>query len=119
MVRLNSNGVIDTSFGTNGKVTDSITLLQLSSMAVQNDGKILVLGGGNPSSFITKRYYSNGSLDNSYGVGGTSYTKIAGLNTYHGPHSLAIRPDGKIIVGGELSANNVSQSAILRYTSDG
>ena len=119
MVRFHSNGIIDSSFGTNGKVTDSITLLQMSSMALQNDGKILVLGDGNPNSFITKRYNSNGSIDNNYGVGGTSYTKIAGLNTYHGPRSIAVRSDGKIILGGALSGNNVSQFAILRNTSNG
>jgi uncharacterized delta-60 repeat protein len=119
MVRYHSNGIIDSSFGANGKVTDSITLLQMSSMALQNDGKILVLGDGNPNSFITKRYNSNGSIDNNYGVGGTSNTKIAGLNTYHGPRSIAIRPDGKIIIGGVLSGNNVSQFAILRNTSNG
>jgi uncharacterized delta-60 repeat protein len=119
MVRYHSNGIIDSSFGTYGKVTDSVTLLQMSSMTLQNDGKILVLGDGNPNSFITKRYNSNGSIDNNYGIGGTSNTKIAGLNTYHGPRSLAIRADGKIIIGGVLSGNNVSQFAILRNTSNG
>ncbi|WP_410965225.1 delta-60 repeat domain-containing protein, partial [Salmonella sp. SAL4435] len=46
MARLNSNGIIDSSFGINGRVRDSIALRSASSMALQADGKILVTGYG-------------------------------------------------------------------------
>jgi len=119
MVRYNGNGIVDSSFGTNGKVADSLTLTWISSMALQNDGKILVCGNGSPNAFITKRYNSNGSIDNNFGNSGTSLTNISGSNTYHGARSIAIRTDGRIIVGGTLNINNISQFAVLRYTHNG
>jgi len=119
MIRYNNNGTVDSSFGTNGKVSDSLTLLQMSSMALQDDGKILVSGNGNPNAFITKRYNSNGSIDNGFSTSGTSQIKIAGANTYHGPRSMAIGADGRIVLGGVLIVNNVHHFAILRYHSNG
>jgi uncharacterized delta-60 repeat protein len=119
MVRCNSNGRIDSTFGVNGKVADSSTLLWTSSMLVQTDGKIVVTGTGSPNAFITKRYGSNGSIDGSFGNAGTAMTQVAGSNTYHGSNSIAIQSDGKVIVGGTLSINNNSQFAVLRYTVNG
>ena len=119
MIRFNSSGIVDSSFGNNGKVVDSLTLLWCSSMALQNDGKILVTGNGNPNAFITKRYNSNGTIDNNFGSNGTTLTKITGSNTYHESNSIGVRSDGRIIVGGSLNINNVSQFAVLRYYSNG
>ena len=120
MVRYNSNGSVDSTFGTNGKVADSLTLSWISSMALQNDGKILVTGdGSNTNAFITRRYNSNGSIDNDFGSSGIALIKISGTNTYHGTRSTTIRPDGRIIVGGTLNINNIYQFAVLRYTLNG
>jgi uncharacterized delta-60 repeat protein len=119
MVRCNSNGSIDSTFGNNGKVADSSTLLWATSMALQTDGKIVVTGNGSPNAFITKRYSSNGNIDNSFGNAGSAITQVTGANTYHGSYSAAIRSDGKVIVGGTISINNNSQFAVLRYTING
>jgi uncharacterized delta-60 repeat protein len=65
VVRFNHNGTLDASFGTNGKVSSQIlnfTAAYPFSMALQNDGKILISGSlvwlssGGPSYYFIARY---------------------------------------------------------------
>ena len=119
MIRYNSNGSVDSSFGANGKVIDSLALLSASAAVLQTDGKILVTGSGTPDGYITKRYQSNGSVDASFGAGGSAITGLTGSGLGHSSRSLAIRSDGKIIVGGTLYTGNSSQFALLRYDNNG
>ncbi len=65
LVRYNSNGALDTTFDTDGKVTTAIDTGYNDygfSVAIQNDGKILVTGRSNDD-VVLVRYNSNGSLD--------------------------------------------------------
>jgi len=55
VLRFDSNGLPDNSFGTNGIVTLDLGFDSGSSLAVQADGKILV-AGSNPNDFILARY---------------------------------------------------------------
>src|SRR5690606_5418572 len=77
LIRLNSNGTIDTGFGTNGVVTrDSGSVIQSGlAFALQPDGKVLHAGSwkviGNVYNRIwIRRYNANGTLDNTFGTGG-------------------------------------------------
>jgi hypothetical protein len=48
LLKLNSNGTLDNSFGTNGittTVNNSITNVTVGKIAIKSDGKILVVGG--------------------------------------------------------------------------
>ena len=72
VVRYNSDGAIDTSFGVNGKIVTDFGLLGDDAYAIslQNDGSIVLSGGSQIyvgpdayTSFATARYTSNGSLD--------------------------------------------------------
>src|SRR5206468_2470288 len=76
LVRYSSDGSLDTSFGTGGKV---LTYLGTSEehatrVVIQPDGKILVAGtssenGVSPTDLVLVRYNSDGSLDTSFGNG--------------------------------------------------
>jgi uncharacterized delta-60 repeat protein len=125
LARINPDGTLDSSFGTGGKATTSFgsaLSAGIQTIAFQPDGKIVAGGyGNNPnlSSFIPSitlaRYNPNGSLDATFGNGGTVVTKVdGGVQTY----SLALESDGKIVVAGCLS-NDVSDFALLRYKSTG
>jgi uncharacterized delta-60 repeat protein len=69
LARYNTNGSLDTSFGTDGKVITNFVDDSVSKLAIQTDGKILAAGsafdlhvsGGN-SDFALARYHSDGSL---------------------------------------------------------
>ncbi|HEY3787906.1 MAG TPA: FG-GAP-like repeat-containing protein [Urbifossiella sp.] len=83
----------------------------VGAIAVQPDGKILVTGGKAYTSanavgdFITVRFNTNGTLDNTFGTKGISEIpfSIGGANTDVG-EGIAIQPDGKIVIGGEVQS---------------
>ncbi len=117
LVRFEPNGALDTTFGLGGKVVtdfvgfgDSVT-----AMAIQSDGRIVAAGGVNvkPNEemevFGIARYNADGSLDQSFGTGGKVTADFAGT-----PNAIALRNDGKIIVGG----SNVD-FALVQYNPDG
>ena len=78
VVRYNTDGSLDTSFGADGTgklVTDigSRTNDQGRSVTVQTDGKIVVAGdsdsGGSLNDFAVVRYNADGTLDTRFGAG--------------------------------------------------
>ena len=123
LVRYNSNGTLDASFGTGGEVTTDFGLLdqgfsfaQAFSLVLQQDGKMVLAGQafiGEGNDFALARYNSNGTLDTSFGTGGKVITDFG--TTSDGAHSIAVQPDGKIVTAG-LARNRF---ALARYNSDG
>ncbi|MBK8465040.1 MAG: InlB B-repeat-containing protein [Chloracidobacterium sp.] len=125
LTRYNSNGSLDTTFGSGGKVTTPIgnTDDLAFSVSIQQDGKIVVGGhsnNGTDADFAVVRYLSNGSLDPAFGNSGKVITPI-GVSHDRGS-SLAIQNDGKIVLTGgsmeSLASNNMDFSAV-RYNTDG
>ena len=119
VVRYNTNGSLDSGFGTGGIVTTSIGDINDygQSVALQSDGKIVVTGysyiGNNPV-LATVRYNSNGTLDNTFGANGKLTTSIGTSQSY--ANSLAIDGNGKILVGGYSSnGSNYSVLTLVRY----
>ncbi|MFN6482592.1 DUF4347 domain-containing protein, partial [Nostoc sp. DedQUE02] len=116
VVRYNSNGTLDTSFDSDGKVTTDIgsgTSDIGRSIALQADGKIIVAGVSN-NNFAVVRYNSNGTLDTDFNITGKVTTDI-GTNSTDNVYSVTVQTDGKIIVAG-VSNNNF---ALVRYDSNG
>jgi uncharacterized delta-60 repeat protein len=103
VARLNPNGTLDTTFGTNGAVTTLFSGQGGRSfgVAIQADGKIVTAGtifGGNASSrFGVARYNTDGSLDPTFGVGGKVEVDFPG--SYDGGYDVAIQGN-KIVVAG-------------------
>jgi len=107
IARLNADGTRDDSFGTEGLVTTPFGTLEDLAYAVviQPDGAIVVAGQASSTTltdFGIVRLLPDGSFDSSFGGAGSliidffSSTDVA--------TSLALQPDGKIVVGG--SARN-------------
>ncbi|MEQ1530731.1 MAG: hypothetical protein ABL925_15560, partial [Methylococcales bacterium] len=124
LLRYNSNGFLDNSFGVNGIVKSDFNGKDdyISSIATQADGKILVVGssGSNATgySMAIARYNSDGSLDTSFsGDGKLSYSFDANSDY---AESVAVQADGKILVAGEtlLKSSNYHY-ALLRLNTDG
>jgi uncharacterized delta-60 repeat protein len=112
-------GQLDPTFGNGGiAITDFGVQYQqdiaaVGGVAIQTDGKIVVVGGVPANngkefpSFAVARYKTNGSLDKTFGVGGIVIT----LSLYGNFTAVAIQPDGKIVAGGGED--------VVRYNSDG
>jgi uncharacterized delta-60 repeat protein len=72
IVRFNTDGSLDRSFGAEGlvEVGSNSSGVYFSSMTVQTDGRIL-LYGSKDQDFFVERHNSNGTLDTSFGIGGS------------------------------------------------
>jgi uncharacterized delta-60 repeat protein len=116
LFRLNTNGTLDTSFGTGGVV--NVAGYGLFGLAIQSNGSIVTVGT-ELGSFQVVRVLSNGGLDPSFGSGGfTTSIVVGGLYGGQGTPdsgSLALQPNGDIVVV-EGSGN---PSLMVRYTASG
>ncbi len=114
MMRFNSDGTLDTTFDSDGKVANTFTG-SITCLAIQGDGKIVV--GGGDTDFRVARFNSDGSLDATFGVGGTQTTDFSGVDHLS---ELVIQSDGKIVVVGTNNpASGDSDFAMARYNVDG
>jgi uncharacterized delta-60 repeat protein len=125
LVRYNSNGSLDTSFGRGGKVTSAIgqgvRLNNVSSLMRQPNGKLVVAGDGSRGSFVyfvLVRYNSDGSLDTSFGRGGKVTTSISQRS--YSASALVLEPDGKLVAAaGTTSAQGSGGFVLVRYNPNG
>lgn len=127
VTRYLANGGLDTTFSFDGKVTVDFggNNDQCNAIALQSDGKIVVVGTTNAagnSDFAIARLDADGTLDTSFG-NGTGKSIVAfdtgGSNADIGAN-VAIQPDGKIVaVGWAGSATNGDNFAIVRLLQDG
>jgi len=128
MVRYNSNGSLDSSFGDGGIVTTTFPEGSYAfDVALQADGKIIAAGtvfvDFNPgessnTDFALARYNPDGTPDATFGNGGQVSTDFLGLED--DAFSVLIQPDGKIVAVG--SANDPAtfyDFAAVRYLSNG
>jgi uncharacterized delta-60 repeat protein len=128
LVRLLPNGKLDPSFGSGGVVAVDRPAGQsflLADVAVDQQGRVLLAGSVRPqptsstpdpliSSAMVRRYNSDGSLDPSFGSGGTVITDFGlqppqiGPTRYSGPavglRSVVVDSEGRpVLTGGSVT----------------
>jgi uncharacterized delta-60 repeat protein len=114
IARLNADGTPDTAFTTN---TGSGANNAVNTFAFQSDGKILV-GGGFPT-FNSAPAYRIARL-NADGTRDTAFTTNTGTGANSNVQTIAVQPDGKILVGGLFTTfNGVTVNRIVRLNADG
>lgn len=116
LVRLNTDGTLDNSFGTGGKVVTPVGLESIiNAIAIQSDGKIVVAGGscsGFPTcEYTLARYNSNGTLDATFGTGGIVIVSDGMFN------AVALQPDGKIVAVGSDQSSQTQR--LIRFNTNG
>lgn len=129
LLRYNTNGTLDKSFGSNGKVITDINGHNNDhgyAVAVQPDGKILVAGYTNNTAdhlvddAVLLRYTSNGVLDATFGNGGVAILAHKNGLSWLRYHSIALQSDGKIVVAGEAHYFSAySDGLVARYNTNG
>jgi uncharacterized delta-60 repeat protein len=117
-VRYNTDGSLDTSFDTDGKVITAIGSIDsyANSIAVQSDGKIVAAGfslDGARYNFAVVRYNTDGSLDTSFDTDGIVTTTIGSGGSY--AYSIAVQSDGKIVAAGSSDDGVKNNFAVVRY----
>lgn len=117
IVRYNQNGTADKTFGNNGKLTVKDAFC--NKIAIQKDGKIVMAGDvavGSQLAFKVWRFTANGNIDSSFGTNGT--TVLLPPNGYAICYSVALQPDGKIVVGG-YDGSFYASLFVFRLTKNG
>jgi uncharacterized delta-60 repeat protein len=113
-------GELDSTFDGDGKVTTDFFGGddRGNDVAIQADGKLVVVGGGGESlRFELARYKLDGSLDPSFGGDGKVVAPFGGEDE---AADVAIQADGKIVAAGRTSVGgNSSNFALARYNPDG
>ena len=117
-------GSLDPTFGVGGKVVTSIGAGEDKAygVALQADNKIVVAGFSfsfdTGKDFVVVRYNEDGSLDETFGVGGIVTTDVQ-LGSDDIAYDLAIQTDGKIVLAGSSDNGSDRDAAIVRYNTDG
>jgi uncharacterized delta-60 repeat protein len=118
LARYNTNGTLDASFGSGGKVVTSFaqySSLEAATLLLQPNGKLIVVGDDNysnqaaPADWVLARYNSDGSVDTFFGNNGVATTVLPGEvgSQFWNGQSAALYPsvgtsnDGKIVVVGD------------------
>ncbi len=140
VVRINTDGTLDTSFGNGGlAVTKVVTTGRnvLSDAFLQPDGKIVAVGWvwdrvlvNQAPDFALVRYNTDGSLDASFGTNGIvkrdlKYSSSNGtpFQSADRAYAASLESDGKIVVVGktEYTFNGIGKDdfTVVRFDSNG
>jgi uncharacterized delta-60 repeat protein len=133
VMRYNSDGSLDTSFDSDGKVITDFTVDSTygttndfaNSVIVQADGKVVIAGsndftvGASRQQFALARYNPDGTLDSQFDGDGKLTTDFNQRNT-NTVNAILVQPDGKLVVAGiSTDTNYKSAFALVRYNVDG
>jgi uncharacterized delta-60 repeat protein len=118
LARYNTDGTLDTSFGSGGKVATDFGLWEGGhAVALQADGKVVVAGFTGVSDiwgdFALARYNPDGTLDPTFGSAGKVVTDFGSAEDV--ARAVAVQPDGRIVAVGWSHVD----FALARYNTDG
>lgn len=119
VLKLTSNGIVDTTYGTAGYAAYDITGGDdnLRNCTMQSDGKIITMGSSWGFDQALVRFTANGILDSTFNGTGYALLDIAGQNDIGS--DVLYQPDGKIITVGCTSVAGTQYILLARYLSNG
>ena len=120
MLRYTSSGSLDATFGTDGVVKfGGSANASGRSVAIQPDGRIVVAAvhsNGSNTDLLVMRFTASGSLDASFGIGGTVTYDSGNTDV---ASAVALQPDGKIVVAGSSSNGSKNVAFLARFSAEG
>ena len=134
LARYTVNGSLDYEFGVDGKATTffNATYDALTGMAVQADGKIVVVGqthNGSNWDFAVGRFNADGSLDDGgagdstpldqFGSGGKQILTFGSALDQDIANGVVVQADGRIVVVGFTGSGDNTAFAVARLNTDG
>jgi uncharacterized delta-60 repeat protein len=125
--RLNSDGTLDTSYGSAGiQLSSLLNLSDATSAAMQPDGKLVVAGRCRSSNvaevhFCSLRIGTNGLVDNTWGTNGAVITAVPPPFLLAANVEVALQPSGTVVMSGTCGENltYLNPTCLVRYTSNG
>ena len=116
VVRHNTDGSLDTGFGSSGKVTTDFGGSEIAHAVAIDANDNILLAGNVVGGFGVVRYTTDGNLDTCFGSGGLA---IADLGPGDEANAMAIQTNGKIVVVGHTGSLGNVNIAMARYNNDG
>ncbi|MEO6785855.1 MAG: immunoglobulin domain-containing protein, partial [Chthoniobacteraceae bacterium] len=108
VARFNADGSLDSTFQSAGDINNEV-----STVAVQRDGKVLIGGYFTAARAVQRRYLARLKAD---GTLDSDFVPIADARV----RAIVVQPDTKILVVGEFTnVNGVATGSIARLNSDG
>lgn len=118
VARYNTDGSLDTGFSGDGMVTTELGPGggTFRGLALQPDGRIVVAGSAGYFDLAVVRYNTDGTLDFTFnGAGMVTSAMSFGCEA----RSVAVQPDGRIVVAGYVSTAMGADILVVRYNEDG
>ena len=113
--------LFESSFDADGRIIADLGTGGIGrAVAVQPDGKILVVGdawNGRNDDIAVARFHPDGSFDMSFGGDGKVVTPVG--DSSDGGNSVVLQPDGKIVVAGYTRNGLEDDFTVVRYERDG
>ncbi len=129
LIQLNADGTLDNSFGTNGVLAQSISVVTANAEDIAYDitldavGNIIVCGSTFNEDYVRRpfvaRFSANGVFDTSFGLNGIASIPVlaVGGNSFQG---VVVQPDGKIVASGYFGNSELWYVMLLvRFEADG
>lgn len=124
LARFTAGGALDPNFGSGGIVTfvpPGALLAEGEAVVVQPDGGIIVAGRtvtpGQNDTFLLAGFLPDGALDPGFAQSG--WTSAFASTSGSGAGTIALEPDGRIVVAGDVAAPEEASLALARYLPDG
>ncbi len=123
ILRYNTDGTLDTTFGASGLATISLAFNgEVCCIALDPDGRAVIAAdadddAGGPNRVLLARFDNNGRLDTSFGVGGIARPKISTGDS--ASVGLALDPQGRPYVAGWSDDFMLNSVTLVHYNLDG
>jgi len=118
--RYNADGSLDLTFDQDGMVATDIGDINdfCYSVAIQNDGKIVLVGGTeNFSKIAVVRYNSNGTIDTTFDLDGILIATLPSISAQG--FATAIQSDDKILIAAQSFNGANADFSVVRINPDG
>jgi uncharacterized delta-60 repeat protein len=135
LAQFDAEGILDPNFDSDGLATvclpddpafDDYAIWEVNAVALDSMGRIIIVGTANNEpagdlDYLVARFNSDGTLDDSFGIGGVVITDQNPNDTVaHNNEGRAVAMDGnKIVVAGSITTNNAEIFGVVRYDEDG
>jgi uncharacterized delta-60 repeat protein len=121
LVRLDSSGALDATFGVNGLVAKNFSIPFFNfnesglCLSVTSSGDYL-LGGSENNSMLVAKFLHTGLPDTNFGFNGKTVISNFAPSSFDDASSIAIQQDGNIVLGGTSYFSSISCYILARVS---